>query len=65
MFRDKKHNPIIDDTLYIQIVFHKNRTELNVFTTGGLEAKNLWQSYFEKNNFELNLEKWCVRETLQ
>ena len=62
VFRDKKHEPILDDTLYIQIVFHKNRTELNVYTTGGIEAKNLWQSYFEKNNFELNLEK-VVTET--
>jgi len=64
VFRDKKHKPILDDTLYIQIVFHKNRTELNVYTIGGIEAKNLWQSYFDKNNFELNLEK-VVTETTE
>lgn len=64
IFRDKKHEPILDDTLFIQIVFHKKRTELNVYTTGGIEAKNLWQSYFEKNNFELKLEK-VVAETTE
>lgn len=57
LFMDKKHETILDDTLYIQIVFYKTRTELSVYTTGGVEARNLWQAYFSKNNFEITLEK--------
>ena len=57
VFYDKNHNAILDDTLYLQIVFYKTKTELTVYTTGGVEAQSLWQAYFTKNEFEIVVEQ--------
>ncbi len=46
------------DSLKISIVFYKNYTRISLKTDGGEDAVKYWNSYVNKNNFEIS-----VRET--
>lgn len=50
-FYDKDYNLILQDTLYFEIYIYENLSILEVYTLGGQEAVDLWNDYFNRNNF--------------
>lgn len=46
-----------EDTLAFSFAFYPNYTTLSVTTKGGSEAVNNWNSYFQKNNFDVTFEE--------
>lgn len=49
--------PIADDTIQIEFTFYENSTNVKIKTDCTDEIYGLWNSYFNKNNFEITLEK--------
>ena len=49
--------PIADDTIQIEFTFFKSSTNVKIKTDCSDEIYGLWNSYFNKNNFEITLEK--------
>lgn len=54
---DGKIVPIADDTIQIEFTFLKSTTNVKIKTNCSDEVYGLWNSYFNKNNFEITLEK--------
>lgn len=49
--------PKADDTIQIEFTFYENSTNVKIKTNCSDEVYGLWNSYFNKNNFEITLEK--------
>lgn len=49
--------PIADDTIQIEFTFYESSTKIKIKTNCSDEVYGLWNSYFNKNNFEITLEK--------
>lgn len=45
------------DTMTISFAFYQNYGELKIEIDAGSKTKTLWESYFEKNNFIINIKK--------
>lgn len=48
---------IADDTIQIEFTFYKTHTNVKIKTNCSDEIVGLWNSYFNKNNFEIELKK--------
>lgn len=48
---------IADDTIQIEFTFYKTHTNVKIKTNCSDEIVRLWNSYFNKNNFEIELKK--------
>ena len=48
---------ISDDTIQIEFTFYKTHTNVKIKTNCSDEIVGLWNSYFNKNNFEIELKK--------
>ena len=48
---------IADDTIQIEFTFYKSHTNVKIKTNCSDEIVGLWNSYFNKNNFEIELKK--------
>ena len=48
---------IADDTIQIEFTFYKTHTNVRLKTNCSDEIVGLWNSYFNKNNFEIELKK--------
>ena len=48
---------IADDTIQIEFTFYKSHTNVKIKTNSSDEIVGLWNSYFNKNNFEIELKK--------
>ena len=55
LFLDEYKNEKLVDTLYFKFAFYGKSTRLIVITQGGQNAVSLWNSYFQKNDFEVTL----------
>lgn len=55
LFKDEDREDILLDTLNIKVFFYKNYTNLIVSTTGGVNAVDCWNDYFNKNSFILSV----------
>lgn len=60
-FYNKNGELILEDKLQIQIVFHKITFEIYLTTNGGDSAVKYWNTYLEKNNFEITIKK-CEKQ---
>lgn len=49
--------PIADDTIQIEYLFLKTNTEILIKTSCNEEVYGLWNSFFNKNNFEITFKK--------
>ena len=49
--------PKADDTIQIEFTFYETNTNVKIKTNCSDEVYGLWNSYFNKNNFEITLEK--------
>lgn len=56
-FYDKDKNILCEDTLTFHFAFYTNSTFLSVTTNGGADAVKYWNYYFNKNVFDIRLEK--------
>lgn len=54
-FYNKNKEEILTDTLDITFAFYSKSTRLTLETDGGLEAVGLWNYYFNKNTFVVEL----------
>ena len=56
-FLDENLKELCTDTLTFNFAFYTNSTYLSVKTEGGAEAVKYWNYYFNKNVFEVRIEK--------
>ncbi len=56
-FFNKDKDLIMEDTLNISIIFHKKTFEIYLTTNGGDSAVKYWNTFLEKNDFILKLQK--------
>lgn len=54
-FYDDNLDLLLSDTLYFRFAFNENYTYISVETQGGTAAVNCWNSYFNKNNFVVEI----------
>lgn len=54
-FFDESMTEICSDTLEIRFAFDKNFTTLTLTTNGGEQSAKLWNSYFNRNSFEISI----------
>lgn len=57
IFLDEELNELCTDTLIFNFAFYTNSTYLSVKTEGGAEAVKHWNYYFNKNFFDVRIEK--------
>ena len=48
---------ILEDTLEFRFTFNKNNTDFVIRTKGGSEAVDLWNTYFARNNFTVEIKE--------
>ncbi len=56
-FMNQEFNEVCTDTLTLRIALYSNSTYLSVSTSGGADAVKYWNYYFNKNKFEMKIEK--------
>lgn len=56
-FLGQEFNELCYDTLTFRIAFYSNSTYLSVSTSGGADAVKYWNYYFNKNKFEMKIDK--------
>ena len=63
VFYDEEQNIKLVDTLQFRFALNKNNTEFIIKTQGGQEAVDLWNDYFAKNNFNVQIKSTDYRYT--